>query len=110
MKTIKPVKHYKHHIYKATQELRDITNQMDKEFFEECMQKLGLRYCRYISGGGDWTALELVDHLCNKKGAGVRSFSSVCLVPTSDTHYAVETTNCKFFGLLTRLFKLGAFL
>lgn len=107
---IKKVKHYKRPIERATQELRDITWQLDDESFEECMKLFGLKYYRYSMGGGDWTDLELVDSFCKKRGCQVKSFSSVCLVPTMTTHYLVESTNCQLFNLLTRLFNLGAFI
>ena len=107
---IKKIKHYKGFIFRATQELRDITRQLDPEAFEECMKIFELKFHRYGTGGGDWTDLEVVDSLCKTKGSGVGKFSCVCLMPAAKYHYAVETTNEQLLNFFARLDELKVFL
>lgn len=108
---IKKIKHYKGPIYQPTQELRDITRQLEAEAFVECMEIFNLNYHRYYTGGGhDDTDLELVYILCKQKGSGVRKFSCVILLPGSRCHYAVEATNDQLLSLFARLDNLKAFL
>ena len=108
---IKKVRHYKGKIYRATQELRDITRQLEPEAFEECMKIFNLQFFQYGTGGAtDGTDLELVDLLCKYKPSGVSKFSSVCLMPAKSRHYAVNTTNDQLLNLFSRLEELKAFL
>lgn len=107
---LKKVKHYNGQIFLATQDLRDITRQLDNNGFEEYMKLFGLKYYMYRTGGGDWTPLELVDSLCKKRATGVNKFSCVCLMPAEKCHYAVEATNDQLLSLFSRLDNLKAFL
>jgi hypothetical protein len=108
---IKKIKHYKGPIYRATQELRDITRQLEKDDLEECMKIFNLRCQRFPPlGGGDCTDLELVDIVCKMKGSQVKSFSCACLMPAKAGLFVAEATNDQLLDLFSRLDNLKVFL